>query len=82
MKITAVETLQFTGFAENQLWVQIHTDDGLIGLGETFYNPSTVAAYVHEVAAPYLLGKDPLQIDRHGRHFRTSPASAWRCFPT
>lgn len=68
MKITAVETLQFTGFAENQLWVQIHTDDGLIGLGETFYNPSTVAAYVHEVAAPYLLGKDPLQIDRHGRH--------------
>jgi L-alanine-DL-glutamate epimerase-like enolase superfamily enzyme len=26
-----------------------------------------VAAYVHEIAAPYLLGQDPLRIDRHAR---------------
>jgi len=68
MKITAIETLRFDGFAENQLWVQVHTDEGIIGLGETFYNPATVAAYLHETAAPYLLDKDPLQIDRHARH--------------
>jgi L-alanine-DL-glutamate epimerase-like enolase superfamily enzyme len=68
MKITAVETLRFAGFAENQLWLQVRTDEGPIGLGETFYNPATVAAYIHEVAAPYLIGKDPLAIDRHSRH--------------
>jgi L-alanine-DL-glutamate epimerase-like enolase superfamily enzyme len=68
MKITAIETLRFEGFAENQIWVQVHTDEGLVGLGESFYNPATVAAYLHETAAPYLLGKDPLQIDRHARH--------------
>jgi L-alanine-DL-glutamate epimerase-like enolase superfamily enzyme len=56
MKITTVETLRFRGFAENQLWVEIHTDEGLVGLGETFYNPATMAAYIHEVVAPYLLG--------------------------
>jgi L-alanine-DL-glutamate epimerase-like enolase superfamily enzyme len=45
----------------------VHTDDGVVGLGETFFGASTVAAYVHESIAPYLLGKDPLQIDRHAK---------------
>jgi galactonate dehydratase len=27
----------------------------------------TTLAYVHEIAAPYLLGQDPLRIDRHAR---------------
>src|SRR5262249_15843397 len=40
-----------------------------IGLGETFYGAGAVAAYLHETAAPYLLGKDPLEIDKHNRHF-------------
>jgi L-alanine-DL-glutamate epimerase-like enolase superfamily enzyme len=39
--------------------VQLHTDDGLVGLGESFFSPATVAAYIHDVAAPYLLGQDP-----------------------
>jgi L-alanine-DL-glutamate epimerase-like enolase superfamily enzyme len=45
----------------------VHTDDGLIGLGETFFGANTVANYVHETVAPYLLGQDPLRIDRHAR---------------
>src|SRR5262249_51621161 len=45
----------------------VHTDEGLTGLGETFYNPATVATYIHEIAAIHLIGKDPLQIDRHSR---------------
>jgi galactonate dehydratase len=68
MKVTAIETLRFEGFAENQLWVEVHTDEGIVGLGETYYNPATVCSYIHEVVATYLLGKDPRQIDRHGRH--------------
>lgn len=39
----------------------------MIGLGETFFGVRAVEAYVHETIAPYLLGKDPLQIDLHSR---------------
>ena len=35
VKITAIETLRTAEFA-NVIWVRIHTDAGLIGLGETF----------------------------------------------
>lgn len=68
MKITAVETIQLKEFP-NLLWVQIHTDEGFIGLGETFYAVSPVASHIHETCAPYLLGRDPLQIDRHAHNF-------------
>jgi galactonate dehydratase len=64
--VTTLETIQVTEFP-NLVWVRIHTDSGLVGLGETFFGASTVAAYVHEIAAPYLLGQDPLRIDRHAR---------------
>jgi len=66
VKVSALETLQLAEFP-NVLWLRVHTDDGLVGLGETFFGASTVAAYVHETIAPYLLGKDPLQIDRHAK---------------
>jgi len=68
MKITAVETIRLGEFP-NLLWVRIHTDEGLVGLGETFYAVAPVEAHIHETCAPYLLGKDPLEIDRHSRNF-------------
>jgi galactonate dehydratase len=46
------------------LWVRIHTDSGLIGLGETYPFPEAEAAVVRRSLAPVLLGKDPSQIDR------------------
>ena len=66
MKITGIETIRAEDFA-NLLWVRVLTDEGLHGLGETFFMPLTVEAYLHEVAAPKLLGRDPLQIDRIAR---------------
>lgn len=66
MKITGVETIHLAEFP-NILWVCVHTDEGLVGLGETFGGADAVTAYLHETAAPYLLGKDPLQIDRHAK---------------
>lgn len=66
MKIVAFETLRFDEFA-HQLWVRVHTDEGIVGLGETCLGIETVEAHVHETIAPHLLGKDPLQIDRHAR---------------
>jgi galactonate dehydratase len=66
VKVTRVETLWLDEFS-NVLWVLVHTDEGLVGLGETFYGAQTVASYIHETVAPYLLGKDPLTIDLHSR---------------
>ncbi len=64
MKVTAVETVYIEELP-NLLWVQIHTDQGLIGLGETFFGADAVEAHIHEFIAPYLLGKNPLQIEHH-----------------
>ena len=66
MKITAVETVKLGEFP-NLLWVHIHTDEGLIGLGETFFGPRAVEAQIHETVAPLLLDKPALQMDRHAR---------------
>jgi galactonate dehydratase len=64
VKVVQVDTLRL-GEYPNILFVLVHTDEGLVGLGETFFGAQAVEAYVHETAAPYLLGKDPLRIDRH-----------------
>ena len=61
MKITAIETFRMEEFG-NLLWVYVETDEGIIGLGETFFGPKTVEAWVHEIAAPLLIGQDPLRI--------------------
>ncbi|MBA2443357.1 MAG: mandelate racemase/muconate lactonizing enzyme family protein [Rubrobacter sp.] len=66
MKVSRIETLRLEEFP-NLLFVQVHTDEGLVGLGETFFGARAVEAYVHESVAPYLLGRDPLHIDRHAR---------------
>ena len=66
MKITAVETIRLTEFA-NLLWVRIHTDEGLVGLGETYLGAAAVEAYVHDWIAPKVLGQDPLQIEARNR---------------
>jgi galactonate dehydratase len=66
MKITAVETIELAEFPF-LFWLRLHTDDGIIGTGETFWAPAPVAAYVHGNTAAYLLGKDPRDIELHDR---------------
>ena len=62
MKITALETIRNAEFP-NLLWLHIHTDEGISGLGETFFGAQAVEAYLHESIAPQLLGQDPGRID-------------------
>jgi galactonate dehydratase len=49
-RIVAVETVR-TPLQANVLFVLLHTADGLVGLGETFYGASSVEDYIHETAA-------------------------------
>jgi galactonate dehydratase len=64
VKITSVETVLLDQLP-NLAYVRVHTDEGLVGLGETHFGARAVASWIHETAAPYLLDKDPLQIERH-----------------
>src|SRR5438046_6427657 len=66
MKVTALETIGLARFPF-LFWLRVHTDEGIIGTGETFWAPAPVAAYVHGNAASYLLGKDPRDIELHDR---------------
>ena len=63
MKITKLETIRIKE-RPNLLWIQVHTDEGLVGLGETFFGAQAVEAYVHETVAPIVVGRNPLEIDK------------------
>lgn len=67
MRVTAIETIHLAAYP-NITFVEVHTDAGLTGLGETFRGPQAVAAHVHESIAPYLLGRDPRLVEAHS-HF-------------
>jgi L-alanine-DL-glutamate epimerase-like enolase superfamily enzyme len=70
LKITEVEIIHFRSdmtihFGVIQyLWVRIHTDEGLVGLGETFPYAEAESAVIRHSLAPVLLGRNPLEVDR------------------
>ena len=47
MKITAIETIRL-GEYPNLIWVRVETDQGLVGLGESFFGASVIEAYLHD----------------------------------
>src|SRR5258708_38224342 len=63
MKIVRLETLRLEEFP-NLLWIRVHSDAGIVGLGETHRAAPSVEAYVHEFIAPRVLGQDPLEVER------------------
>lgn len=70
MRITSIETIRVQEW-NNYLWVRVETDEGLVGLGETFRNVGAVEAYIHETVAPYLLGQEaPRPLYHHERMSR------------
>src|SRR5204863_1554963 len=74
MKITRLETI-WLDEQPNTTWVRIHTDDGLIGLGETFYVPRAISAMVHDVFANLLLGRSAFDIEKLWQNMFTRSTS-------
>src|SRR5215468_7692644 len=77
MKITKLETI----FVKPRwLFLKVHTDEGIIGLGEPIVEGrvQTVATAVHEIGR-YLIGQDPRRIEHHwqaiyrGQFYRGGP---------
>lgn len=81
MKIVGVETVQVEEYG-NLVWVVLHADEGITGLGETFRNPEATIAYIHETCGPHLLGKDPLRRDALMRELANKIGNHFNGFPT
>jgi galactonate dehydratase len=62
VKITAIESLQWKAYPRLMV-VRVHTDSGLIGLGETVDKIPAAKAALHGTLAPLILGQDPLDIE-------------------
>ncbi len=69
MKVTRIETTYFRAGVDlpwkpNWVWVRVHTDSGLFGLGETYPRNEAEASVIHTTIAERLLGRDPRDIER------------------
>lgn len=62
MKIIAIETIQWRAYPR-LLVVRVHTDNGLIGLGETVDKIAGTKAALHGTIAPLVLGQEALDIE-------------------
>lgn len=51
----------------NLIWVEIATDDGLVGLGESFRGAAAIETVLHEQIAPWLIGRDARHIEAVSR---------------
>jgi muconate cycloisomerase len=97
MKITSIETIPVRlpkkpqlairsslGYttASTFVLVKVHTDEGIVGLGEVSCDPiwsgedhATSAHYINDVLAPLLIGENPTEIERLTAKLRTRMAA-------
>ena len=62
MLINKIQTIR-TPDHPNLIWVKVYTDDGLFGLGETWFGAESVEADIHSRLAPLLIGQEPTRIE-------------------
>lgn len=66
-RIIAVETAIPATIMPNLILCRIHTEDGLVGCGETYYTPQAIEALIHDWMAERLLGAESTDIESHWR---------------
>ena len=69
-KITVLRTIRIAE-RPNLIWLEVETDEGLTGLGESFRGAQAVEAVLHEQVAPWLIGRDARQIEAVSRTLMT-----------
>ncbi len=63
MRIIQVETVRYPA-QPNILWVRLHTDNGIVGLGETYYLPAAVEAVIHDLIVDFVVDQSPFDRER------------------
>jgi galactonate dehydratase len=66
MKITSLRTVRDPAIP-SILFLEVVTDDGTVGLGETCLGTAAVEAHLFEAVAPKVLGAGPLEIEKISR---------------
>jgi L-alanine-DL-glutamate epimerase-like enolase superfamily enzyme len=70
MKITKIETIhskkgRTVGARQpGWIWVRVHTDEGITGLGETYPLSDAESGVTRTALAPVVMGQNPLEIER------------------
>ncbi|GAB7020871.1 mandelate racemase/muconate lactonizing enzyme family protein [Halostagnicola bangensis] len=79
MRVTDVETFVVDADWRNWFFVQVHTDEGITGVGEALSGEGLTAALEETAKAHkhYLIGEDPLNRKQINRRCRRDPF-AWR----
>jgi L-alanine-DL-glutamate epimerase-like enolase superfamily enzyme len=61
-RLERIETIRLES-QPNILWVEVTDENGVTGLGETYYVPGAVEAVLHDVIGPLVLGTDAQRIE-------------------
>jgi L-alanine-DL-glutamate epimerase-like enolase superfamily enzyme len=69
-KILCVRTIRIAD-RPNLIWIELETDEGLVGLGESFRGAEATEAVIHGEIAPWLIGRDARRIEAVSRHLLT-----------
>jgi galactonate dehydratase len=66
LKITRFETLMANAGLRNYLFIRLHTDSGLTGIGEASleWQEKTVQTICHEWVEKRVIGRDPFEVER------------------
>lgn len=76
MKITSVETIQLPDMPY-LVFVRIGTDAGITGTSDTYYTTDGIRGFVHQDAAPVLLGADPFRVEALWDRLHTHHMARW-----
>jgi len=60
--ITKIRTLRLDEYP-NLIWVEIETDESLVGLGEAFRGTAAIESIIYNEIGPYLIGEDSKKIE-------------------
>ena len=68
--ITKVRTVRLKEFP-NSIWVEVETDENLVGLGEAWRGTAAIEAVIHNDISPWLIGQDSRRIEFISRTLMT-----------
>ena len=68
--ITCLRTIRIAE-RPNLIWVELETDEGLVGRGVSFRGAQATEAVLHEQVAPWPIGRDARRIEAVSRQLTT-----------